>query len=257
MPTVTPAKSAVALGHITAALPIPLYHQIKRDLRERIQSGDFPEGSLLPTEAELQRHYGVSRTTVRQALSELVAEGLITRHAGKGTVVGRKIADVRPRRLVGFIEQLRARGVDVRSDVREIAVVPASTRIARELAVEAGTPVTRIIHRGLTPSGPIGMSRVHLACTHPVSVEDITRRGALLTFLRAHADEVHGRRFTHAVRTMSAALADAHDAKLLEVPPASALVVVTLRIFSGETAEVYLEARYRADRYEYQEVLEV
>jgi GntR family transcriptional regulator len=254
---VTPGRNVAVLGHITQDLPIPLYHQIKRDLRERIQAGDFREGSLLPTEAELQRHYGVSRTTVRQALSELVAEGLITRRAGKGTVVGRKIADMRPRRLVGFIEQLRARGVDVRSDVREIAVVPASVRTARELGVEPGTPVTRIVHRGLTPDGPIGMSRVHLACTHPVSAEEITRRGALLTFLRAHADEVHGRRFTHAVRTMSATLADPYEAQWLEVPPASALVVVTLRIFSGETAEVYLEARYRADRYEYREVLEV
>src|SRR3990170_7880516 len=101
-------KAILPLGSITQDLPLPLYYQIKRELQEKIETGDLPEGSLLPTEAELQRLFGVSRTTVRQALSELAAQGLITRRPGKGTVIGRKISDVRPRRLVGFIEQLRA-----------------------------------------------------------------------------------------------------------------------------------------------------
>lgn len=245
------------LGRITQDLPLPLYYQIKRDLREKMDSGDLSEGTFLPTEADLQRHYGVSRTTVRQALSELAAEGLITRHPGRGTVVGRKIADDRPRRLVGFVEQLRAHGVAVLSDVREIAIVPAPARAARLLDLPAGAPVTRIVHRSLTESGPVGMSHVYLACAHPIAAEEITRHGALLTFLRAHAEEVHGRRFTHAVRTMGATLADEDEAVLLEIAPYSALVVVTLRIHAGESPVVYLQARYRADRYEYQEILDV
>src|SRR5215470_4771444 len=64
---------------------IPLYYQLENLLRERIMSGVFGAGSRLPTENELIRQYGVSRITVRQALSALAEEGLIERRQGKGT----------------------------------------------------------------------------------------------------------------------------------------------------------------------------
>lgn len=69
--------------------PTPIYMQIRNRLRERILSGDLPEGLRLPPERELALHLGVNRTTVLNAYRELKAEGLVSAHVGRGTVVCR------------------------------------------------------------------------------------------------------------------------------------------------------------------------
>ena len=65
----------------------PLYYQIRENLREKIHSQEYAPGSMIPTEAELCRLYGVSRVTVRRAVLDLVQEGLLNRGQGKGTFV--------------------------------------------------------------------------------------------------------------------------------------------------------------------------
>ena len=65
----------------------PLYYQIREDIREKINSNEYPPNSMIPSEAELCEHYGVSRVTVRRAILDLVQEGLLNRGKGKGTFV--------------------------------------------------------------------------------------------------------------------------------------------------------------------------
>jgi DNA-binding GntR family transcriptional regulator len=67
--------------------PVPLYHQVAEQLRALIDSGELAAGEQLPNEIELARHFALSRPTMRQALDELVREGLIFRRRGIGTVV--------------------------------------------------------------------------------------------------------------------------------------------------------------------------
>lgn len=67
--------------------PVPLYHQVAEHLRELIGSGELATGTLLPNEIELARTFSLSRPTMRQALDELVRDGLISRRRGVGTVV--------------------------------------------------------------------------------------------------------------------------------------------------------------------------
>lgn len=65
----------------------PAYKKIAEDLRARIKSGDLAPGDLLPTQQELSEHYGVARMTTRQAIAELVNEGLVSSKQGKGMTV--------------------------------------------------------------------------------------------------------------------------------------------------------------------------
>lgn len=65
----------------------PLYRHIQAVLKENITSGIYPEGSLIKSEHELCLAFNATRMTVRQALNELVKEGYITRHQGRGSVV--------------------------------------------------------------------------------------------------------------------------------------------------------------------------
>jgi multiple sugar transport system substrate-binding protein len=75
--------------------PIPAYFQLKEYLRKQIRNGVWLPGEKIPTEAELCESYNISRTPVRQALKDLVFEGLLTRTAGRGTFVAQKI-DMQP-----------------------------------------------------------------------------------------------------------------------------------------------------------------
>ena len=65
----------------------PLYLQVAKVLKEEILAGNFPVGSLLPTEHELRARFAVSRFTVREALRQLREDGLVASRQGAGTVV--------------------------------------------------------------------------------------------------------------------------------------------------------------------------
>ena len=65
----------------------PVYRQIQADLKEKITSGVYAEGAMLKSEKDLCEEFNATRMTIRQALNELVKEGYITRHQGKGSVV--------------------------------------------------------------------------------------------------------------------------------------------------------------------------
>src|SRR6188508_2533234 len=93
------------------ATRVPYYAQLQEILAEQIRQGTWPPGHLLPSEAELCARFGVSRTVVRQALSELVHEGLIVREQGKGSFVAQpKISEGLVQRLTGFYEDMAQRG---------------------------------------------------------------------------------------------------------------------------------------------------
>jgi DNA-binding transcriptional MocR family regulator len=66
---------------------LPVYLQIRDQLRERILAGDLPAGTRLPPQRELARSLGLSRTTVVNAYEELASEGLVEAHVGRGTLV--------------------------------------------------------------------------------------------------------------------------------------------------------------------------
>jgi DNA-binding GntR family transcriptional regulator len=75
--------------------PLPLYHQVKEELRARIVANEFAPGVALPTEEQICAEYRVSRITVRRALDELIGEGLITKRHGIGSFVAERKNEIR------------------------------------------------------------------------------------------------------------------------------------------------------------------
>ena len=78
------------MGEIDRSLPIPVYYQLKILILKQIEQGKLQPGDKVPTEEELCNEYDISRTPVRQALLELVSDGMLTRRAGMGTFVAAK-----------------------------------------------------------------------------------------------------------------------------------------------------------------------
>ncbi|MGP0049404.1 MAG: GntR family transcriptional regulator [Solirubrobacteraceae bacterium] len=88
-----PAPAEPPVVAIDRASPVPFYFQLAELLEEEIVSGRWDSGARVPSESELGGRYGLSRTTIRQALARLEQEGLISREKGRGTFV----SDSRPR----------------------------------------------------------------------------------------------------------------------------------------------------------------
>lgn len=106
--------------------PMPAYYRLARLLRARIDRGEWPAGAQLPTELELAEDFGVSRTTIRQALSQLAAEAYVRREHGKGT-----FARPRPRFVLtdlslplGLAHRSRAQGLGFAVASRRLEVAP-------------------------------------------------------------------------------------------------------------------------------------
>ena len=89
--------------------PLPLYYQLEQALRTVIASGSWSPGSLICSERELMQAAGVSRATVRQAIRNLMREGLLERVHGRGTFVARSKIEQEMRSVYSFAEQMGCR----------------------------------------------------------------------------------------------------------------------------------------------------
>ena len=117
-------------------IPIPLYYQLKELLINEIRSGNYSVDSLLPTEAELGEMFGISRTTVRQAVTEMVQEGWVYRVKSKGTFVSTpKLEQDFISRLLPFDEEMKRLGKSPSTRILEQKVMKAPEHAAAILGI--------------------------------------------------------------------------------------------------------------------------
>lgn len=109
-----------------------MYYQLKELLRREISAGSYAPGAQIPSEHELMRRFGVSRATVRQALGDLVVEGLLTKRQGKGTFVAEPKLEEDLAGIQTFNRQMAERGLTTTVKVLSQFWLPATTR-EREL----------------------------------------------------------------------------------------------------------------------------
>lgn len=102
--------------------PMPLYYQLKREIIEKIQSGEYQPDQKLPTESEFCEQYGVSKAPVRQALSELAAENYIYTIRGKGSFV-----------LSGYVKQKADKLKSFSEGIREMGYVPGAVFLGKQI----------------------------------------------------------------------------------------------------------------------------
>ncbi|WP_442543840.1 GntR family transcriptional regulator [Arthrobacter sp. KN11-1C] len=130
---------------ILRGVRVPYYEQLKVLLLKEIKSEGMKPGDMLPSESEMCERYEVSRTVVRQAIGELVNEGVLLRQHGKGTFIAHtKVREQFMQSTVGFFEDLSLRGHSVKSKVISCQLVEAGNSVAQALEIEPGSTCTEV-----------------------------------------------------------------------------------------------------------------
>ena len=232
--------------------PVPRWFQIAERLRRAIASREFVPGDTLPSEAELNRQFGVSRATSRAALNELEADGLIVRRSGKGSIVLRKRVDQPVERMSGFSEDMRRRGLTPSHRVLEIGGAKAGADAAEALEIGRGTRVFRSHRLLLADAAPIGLAeswlapRLFRAQRHP-SADELTD-GSLYDWLEARC----GVSVSRAREYIEADAADAAQAQMLGVSRGSPLLVARRQSFDATDKPFeYVVLCFRPDMYRF------
>src|SRR5215470_13686539 len=142
--------------------PIPLYHQLKSILLERVKQGLWKNNDQLPTEDALGAEFGVSKATVRQALHALAQAGVVRREQGRGTFVAESKIQFGPRNLKSFTDEMHELGTPAGSRVLEQRLVPATDDLAERLQVAAGAELFQLRRLRLAGGEPMGVQTVHI-----------------------------------------------------------------------------------------------
>ncbi|HEY3938224.1 MAG TPA: GntR family transcriptional regulator [Bryobacteraceae bacterium] len=132
------------MSSVNSSSATPLYAQVEAVLTANFADGTLPPGSQLPTEDGLIERFEVSRTTIRKAIQNLAARGLVEIQRGRGTFVTQPKITQELTELSGFVEDMQAQGRHPTARVIDKQVVAASEIVARQLALTVGTRVMRI-----------------------------------------------------------------------------------------------------------------
>jgi GntR family transcriptional regulator len=223
-PTVPPSHASRSQRRIDRSSPLPYYYQLKQlVIADIVENGRKP-GDRLPGDHALGEAYGVSRTVVRQALSELEVEGVVTRSKGRGTFVAPAPANQGLiAGLTGLYEDVTARGLTLRSQVRRIGVVPADDSQAAALRVEVGDPVVHIERLRFVSDEPwvFAVTDVPRWAAPGLEKEDLSDQSLY------HVLEVrYGVELVRGTRVVEAALAGPEMARMLGVTRNDPLLVL-------------------------------
>ena len=136
--------NGVANSSGEAAPGLPRYAQVANDLMERIASGEYPIGSLLPKEVDLSAEYRISRHTMREALRRLDEAGLVSRRRRAGTEVLAATPAPSYRQPINSIDDLLQYGEATEVRVRRKARVKCNAALAKMLGCEKGREWLRV-----------------------------------------------------------------------------------------------------------------
>jgi GntR family transcriptional regulator len=229
--------------------PLPRYYQLKEIIRERIRSGEWTPGSLIPSERELCERYGISRMTARQSIGELVNEGLLYREQGKGTFVGRPKIAQQLLRLSGFTEDMRAREQRPGARVLSAEMWPADDATAERLRIKAGQPVFRLRRLRLADAEPLALET---SCISFIGCERLLQNDLERDSLYHVMETFYDMPPLEAEQEFEADLAGADEAALLEVAAGSPVLRTTRLTSTRRNQPVeYAASVYRGDKYRF------
>lgn len=220
--------------------PIPVYYQLKEIIKEKITNGTWQVGQCIASERELTEAYGVSRMTVRQALGELVQEGLLVREKGKGTFVCEP--KVKQEDMMSFSDIIKKAGRSLITKVLAFEVINTPDELADTFNVEKIYKINRL---RLVDEEAVANEVVYIPCEYCGFVTKEDLEGSLFKLL-----EEKGYVIESTESALAAVIMDEELKNLFNVDKQVPLLKSHNAALNSEGEIIYVEdAIYRSDKY--------
>jgi GntR family transcriptional regulator len=228
---------------------MPLYRRIEADIRERIRSGDLAPGARIETELDLMERHGVSRATVRQALGELVGEGLLEIRRGTGTFVTTPRFQHTIGGFYSFSREIERHGLTPGTTVLGLAVEAADDDVAGALGLQPLTSVVALRRLRLAGDEPLVVETSYLPAARFPGLEDVDFGSVRLYDTLTSA---YGCRPVRARETFEPILLSDDEAGLLgQAAGGPALRVERIAYDQDDSPIEFCRSTVRGDRYQY------
>ena len=202
--------------------PIPLYYQLKQIILAEVKAGNLKSNDRLPVEFDLCDMFGLSRTTVRQAISELVSEGYLYKEKNRGVFVAMPRAKVDSIYSTHYFnESAKAAGFTPSCRISAMQVIPANATVAKALQLKPGTDVIYVEKWCYANDILVAINEyyfVHPLCSS-VMDEKAYRKFSAYELLNQNAETYIG----HISKTVSAYSASAEEARIFNIPEGAAM----------------------------------
>lgn len=243
--------------HIDKGGFIPLYIQLRDILKELINGKKLLPGEQIPSENELSAAFNISRMTVRQAIQELMREGIVTIRRGEGTFVSAIPHTQMLLKLEGFSSEMAKLGY--RSHSRVLSIEKISSFDSYELAYSGlgktpGDTLVRISRVRFVEDTPFALETSFLSMDTGKGLLESQMSGEISIYNYIEK-ELHVR-LSRADHVIQPDLADSETAELLEIQTGNPILKIKGTTFSMTNKPIeYLEGIYRGDQYELKVVI--
>lgn len=228
---------------------LTLRARLRETLRQQIVGGHWKTDDRLPSENELMHSTGMSRITVRQALADLAADGLIVRVQGKGSFVAPAPVRQELSRLQGLSEALAHQGRSVHTRVLFLGASVWPTRVAEAMGTDAGAPCVELRTLRFADGRPLSLNTTWIEQSVGQGIDARMLEGSdLLTLYEAG----HPLRVAQALVDIRAALATPEQGQQLQLGTPAAVLHVDRSVFAAAGRPLHFESSvYRADAFTY------
>jgi GntR family transcriptional regulator len=226
---------------------VPLYFQLKEQIKNHILKGEYKEGDLIPSEREFSTNYELSSTTIRRALNDLVQENFLERKAGKGTFVRRRKVTRDLRKVLGFTKNMTEMGLTPSTKVLSKKVVAANAFARKRLGLRKGDKVVRLERLRLADDVPMMLETRYIRTDLCPNIE----KEELSSSLWRVFEEKYGLKPNRHSQAMTIATVSGQTASLLTLNDNSHVFLIkgVTHVANQEPIECE-ESLYRSDRYE-------
>ncbi|PXW92934.1 GntR family transcriptional regulator [Streptohalobacillus salinus] len=229
---------------------IPIYYQLEEAIKTEISENGLQAHDPLPSERIYAEKHGISRMTVRQAINNLVNEGILYRERGRGTFINEQKFEQDISHLTSFSEDMRQRQLTPSTQIISMKRIDHKTNIHDKLELTDEESIYEIVRLRLANQQPIALETIYT----PVKlVGNLTENDVEKSFYD-YLEQDKGYIITSGQQSIEAALANSEEIsqlKLKKNDPILLMQRISYLSDANKTPIEYVKSAYRADRYKF------
>lgn len=224
--------------------PVPIYYQLKQIILDKIKCSQWLPGTAISSERELSEMFDVSRMTIRQAINELVSEGILYRERGRGTFVSQQ--RLAQSDVMSFTEAATNQGLEAVTIVKRFEIEVPDLNVMEKLNLQGYEDIYYVQRIRIISGNIIGIEEIYLPVRLADNFQSLDLSSSLYNVLKAN----YGYAISRVQTSLEAIIPDDDELKLFKVNETVPLLKVnSVHITDSDLKLYYEESIYRSDKY--------